>query len=169
MKTIEIKLYKFSELSENAQQKALENLFDINVDYEWWESIYEDAENIGLKITSFDIDRGGYCNGDIISAHIDTANAILREHGESCETYKTSKNFLNEYLPLKEKFESENEGWYYEDENDSDELRDEFLKSLLEDYRIILQNEYEYLTSKEAIIESIEANDYDFTEDGKIY
>ena len=28
-------------------------------------------------------------------------------------------------------------------------------------------HEYEYLTSREAIIETIEANDYDFTENGK--
>jgi hypothetical protein len=32
-----------------------------------------------------------------------------------------------------------------------------------------IQNEFEYLQSKEAIIETIKANDYDFTEDGKLY
>ena len=54
-------------------------------------------------------------------------------------------------------------------ENKLDEMSEEFLKSLLEDYRIILENEYEYLTSKEAILETIEANDYEFTADGTIY
>ena len=30
-------------------------------------------------------------------------------------------------------------------------------------------NEYDYLTGKEAIIETIEANDYDFTAEGELY
>ncbi len=50
-------------------------------------------------------------------------------------------------------------------ENDEDE----FLKELLEDYRIILQKEYEYQTSEEAIIGTIEANEYEFTQDGKMF
>ncbi len=45
----------------------------------------------------------------------------------------------------------------------------EFLKSLLSDYLTMLQTDYNYLTSKEQIIETIESNDYDFTEEGKIY
>jgi hypothetical protein len=32
----------------------------------------------------------------------------------------------------------------------------------------MLREEYEYLTSDEAVIESIEINNYEFTEDGKI-
>ena len=59
----------------------------------------------------------------------------------------------------------------YESSNNEDKLIDmenEFLKSLLEDYSIMLQNEYEYLTSEEAIIETIEANEYEFTQAGKL-
>ena len=32
-----------------------------------------------------------------------------------------------------------------------------------------LEKEYDYLTSEDAIIESLQANDYEFTEDGNIY
>jgi predicted transcriptional regulator len=32
----------------------------------------------------------------------------------------------------------------------------------------MLQKEYEYLTSEEAIIETIEANEYEFTEKGEM-
>ena len=63
-RTIRTKVYLFSELSDQAKQKVIEDNYDINVDYEWWESAYEDAANIGLKITGFDIDRGSYCNGE---------------------------------------------------------------------------------------------------------
>ena len=38
-------------LSDKAKQKAIEKFYDINVDYDWWDSVYEDAKNIGLKIT----------------------------------------------------------------------------------------------------------------------
>ena len=47
MRTIRIKLHKFSELSEVAQQKVLDKNCYINVDYDWWQSIYEDAKAIG--------------------------------------------------------------------------------------------------------------------------
>ena len=50
-RTIRTKVYLFSELSDQAKQKVIEDNYDINVDYEWWESAYEDAANIGLKIT----------------------------------------------------------------------------------------------------------------------
>ena len=43
MKTIETIVYQFDELTPEAQQKAIERLCSINVDFEWWDSTYEDA------------------------------------------------------------------------------------------------------------------------------
>ncbi len=48
------------------------------------------------------------------------------------------------------------------------ELEAAFLKSILEDYSTILQNECEYLMSDEAVTETIQANQYTFTESGKM-
>jgi hypothetical protein len=171
MKTIEINLYKFNELSEEAKQKAIERLSDINVSHNWWECTYEDARTIGLKITGFELDRNRHASGDFILSACEVAQNIFNEHGEECETYKTAKKFMEEWQPIfdeymneeSEKFES------YESEQELQELEDEFLRDLLEDYSIMLQNESEYLMTDEAIIETIEANDYDFTEDGKLY
>jgi hypothetical protein len=157
MKKVTINLYKFEELSEEAQQKAIEKLSDINVDYEWWESTYEDAERIGLKITGFNLDRNRHATGELITSAGEVVEKILSEHGDQCETYKTA-------LKYKDSFQNTSD----EDEGIED-TEDKFLKDLLEDYSIILQNESEYLQSKEAIIETIKANDYDFTEDGKLY
>lgn len=42
----------------------------------------------------------------------------------------------------------------------------EFLNDILEDYRVMLQKEYEWRGSREQIIESIEANEYEFDENG---
>jgi len=38
----------------------------------------------------------------------------------------------------------------------------------MEEYLHIFRKQFEYLESREAIQETIEANDYDFTENGKI-
>ncbi len=172
--TTEKILYKFSELSEDAQQKAIDNLYDINVDSEWWLFTYDDAKDIGVKISEFDIGRASYAKGEFLSYAQDTMNQILANHGEVCATYKTALQFQKDYSELVEKYSDgvnkdkvaeDNE---YEFDQEADELESDFLKEILEDYRAMLQREYEYLTSEEAIKETIEANDYEFTEDGKL-
>jgi len=171
MKTIEVKVYQFSELDEQAKQKAIEKLAYINVEFDWWDGIYDDAKTIGLKITGFDIDRGSYCNGEFLYSAAEVAQDILNNHGEPCETYKTAQNFLEKHNPIFAAYLDETSEKYEtrETEDELQEIEDEFLKSLLEDYRIILSNEYDYLTSKKAIIETIEANKVDFLESGKRY
>ena len=170
MKTIKIKIYEFSELSEEAKQKAISNLSDINVDDNWWRWTYEDAERIGLKITSFDLNRNRHCKGDFLINSLEVAQNILNEHGESCNTYKTAQNFLNCHAPIFADYlnrESEN----YESselENKLQDLEEDFLNDILEDYSIILQDESEYLQSDEAIVQTIEANEYFFDINGNL-
>lgn len=168
-RTVRTKVYQFSELSEQAKQKAIDSLIDINVYNDWWESTYEDAEKIGLKITSFDLDRNRHAKGEFLLSANEVAANILRDHGEQCETYKTAKEFLESWNPVFADYMDENSENYESSESEDKlkELEDDFLNSLLEDYSIMLQNESEYLTSDEAIIETIEANEYEFTQDGK--
>lgn len=167
-------VYKFEELTEKQKEKAIENLRDINVDYDWWTCTYEDAKIIGIEITSFDLDRNRHAKGKFIDSALDCAHAIEKEHGEHCTTYKTAKEYLNNRDNLVKKYEDKNNLGYvdeekeYEFDNECDDLDNEFLQSLLDDYSIMLQNEIEYFTSDESIIETIQANDYDFTENGKI-
>lgn len=172
MRTIETKIYTFAELSDEAKEKAIQNLSDINVNFQWWESTYEDAKNIGLNITSFDLDRNRHAKGEFISYAYDCAKKIVSNHGKDCETYKTAETFIFDYDSLVKKYSDgiktnvvteENEYYFY---CDCEELEAEFLRSILEDYSIILQNECEYLQSDEAIIQTIGANEYEFTEDG---
>lgn len=163
MRTIRIKLYKFSELSAAAQKKSIENLSQINVEGEWWNIIHGGAERIGLRITGFDIDN--YCNAEFIVNAQDAANNILAKHRETCETYKTAQKLM---IECKAKLESKEGFEEYQFADEIEELESEFMKSLSETYRIMLNNEYDYLTRKEAIIETIEANGYEFTKNGKI-
>jgi hypothetical protein len=170
MKQKVINLYSFDELSEKAKQKATENLWDINVYFEWWQLTYEDAARVGIEITGFDIDRESYCKGNIDDS-VTTAHKIIEFYGNECETYKTAEAFLKERDEIIDTA-SKDENGDFEDERQLDntlnECEEEFKKSILEDYRIMLQKEYEGLTSKEAIIETIEANEYTFTIDGEL-
>lgn len=161
MRTIRTKVYQFSELSEKAKNKAIEWGYDINICHDWWEVIYEDAKEIGLKLTGFDIGRGRNCDGEFILAANEVAQNIFNSHGEVCETYKIAEKFMEEWQPV---FNT-----YMETEDGEDKLMEiegDFLNSLLNQYLISLSNEYDYQTSDEAIIETIEANEYEFKEDG---
>ncbi len=161
MKTITINLYSFEELSKEVQQKVLERLYDINVSYDWYEYEFEDAANVGLKLTEFNLDRANFCKGAFIQSAEATAEDIIENHGKDCETYKAAIEFQKAYNAIEIKVTDE-----YEKDGEFEDLKDEFLKTLLEEYLIILKKEYEYRTSKEAIIETINSNDYTFEANG---
>lgn len=151
MKTIEISVYTFEELTEEQQQKAIERYSNINVDFEWWNYIYNELDNLGLKCHGFDIDRGSYCKLSFVSSARIVAKNIINDHDEACDTYNTALKFLNAC------------------DNNIENSEDDFLQELSEDYLILLRHEYEYLTSEEAIKETLITNEYDFNTDGKIY
>jgi hypothetical protein len=171
MEKVTINIYKFTELKEDAKQKAVEKLSYINVGYDWWEFIYEDAKTIGLKITSFGLDRQREANGEFLYSACEVAQNIIKEHGKTCSTFETAKSFLEDWQPIFNDYMNEDSENYesYDLEQDLINIEYEFLNSLLEDYSIMLQKESEYLQSEQSIIETIELNDYDFTENGELY
>ncbi len=170
MRTKCYNVYKFAELSDKGKENAISNLRDINVKHEWWDATYADAQNIGIKITSF----SNYlsCEGKFLSGALETAHKIEKEHGADCETFKTTKEFLAERDEIVDTAPKDHDTGEFQNETELDhkldEIEGEYLKSLLEDYRIMLDKEMEYLISDEVIKETIEANDYDFTQDGKL-
>lgn len=169
---IEQTIYSFSDLETNEQlkQKVLNKYSDINVDYGWWESTYTDAQDVGLEITGFDLDRNRHATGEFTLSANEVAQNILNEHGESCETYLTAFNFMQEWQPIFNDYMDENSENYesYDSEQKLNELEDEFLKAILEDYVTILQKECEYLTSEKSILETLKINEYEFNENGNI-
>jgi len=172
MRIIETKVYTFNELSETAQQKAIEKLYDINVSYDWWDFTYEDASNVGLKISGFDIWRGSDVNIEFTDGDAtNTAHLIEKEHGNKCSTYITAKRFLSKRDRIINTAEKDENG-EFADESEVDSLLDEcdnnFLKLLAINYLKLLKDNYDYLISEEAIKETIEANEYEFTEDGTL-
>jgi len=168
--TVKTEVFKFNELDDNGKYHCLSVLHDINIHYDWWNNVYEDAKNIGLEIESF---NDYECTGNFAHGQSETcAHSIETEHGEVCETYATAKDYLKsrdeavDTAPRDEDGEFESE---YDLDQELDAIDAEFLRSLLEDYRIMLMKEYEYLTSEEGIHETIEANEYEFTANGELY
>jgi len=175
MKTIEIQLFKFNELSDKAKEKALVQYYDWNVNFDWWDSVYYDAKNVGIAINGFDIDRGNYCKIEFRYDETDICHKIIMEHGENCETHKIATKFLSDYDELVKKYSDGVKTNIVAEDNEEDfdneiiELETELHHELSEEYLSILRKEYEYLTSEEAIIEALEANKIEFTIDGEIY
>lgn len=166
--TTTIEAYEFEELTEKAKDKAIEKLYDINVSHDWWTMTYEDAERIGLKITGFDVDRGNCLTAKLTGTCEGMAERVIKEHGETCETYKLADAFLTERKKLIVDAVKDEDGEVdnYLLQDKIDELEEEFSRAIKTAYLSILKGEYEYLTSRKAIEETIEANEYEFTKDG---
>ena len=164
MKTIEIKVYKFEELDKQTKEKVIDNYRYINVeDTFWYECIKDDFNRLGLEIRSFDLDRGSFAEIHIEDFEQTSLN-IVNEFGDSVPIKQTAKNYIDEYNKIQAN--------YKEDEDIERELEildEEYQKEYSEDILSYLRAEYEWEITDEAIINTIEANDYDFTTEGKIY
>lgn len=150
--TTTTKVYTFNELSESAQDRAIDSLRYAQVDYGWWEAIYDDALTVGVRITEFDLDRSRHANGELGFMPVDVANLIMSEHGPDTDTFKLAAEYLDEVQ--------------YTLDDELSDLDQNFKYDLLECYSVMLQNEYECLTGDESIKELIEINEYEFNETG---
>ncbi len=166
-------VYTFDELPESIQDKVVEKNYDINVTHDWWEFLLDDAAEIGLEITEFDDYK---CKGKFTKPEIDVANSIMSDHGEQCNTNRAAYQFMEELKPIiaeldvltmdYENLSDENRERVETLEEKQEELSHEFLNALLEEYRITLRREAEHLTSRDSIIEAINANGYEFLANG---
>ena len=164
MKTIEIKVYKFDELDKQTREKVIENYRFINVeDTFWYDWIKEDFIRLGLEIQEFDLGRRNY-----IKIYIDnleeTSKSILQEFGDSVAIKQTAKNYIDEYNKIQANFKEDEDI-----ERELEILDEEYEKEYSEDILSYIRLNYDWETSDEAIIETLRANDYDFTTEGKIY
>lgn len=163
-------IYQFNELSAKAKEKARDWFREGVLDYEWWEAIYEDAERIGLKITSFELDRRQSITGEFTGGAEHCAKAILKEHGDTCDSFKLAHAFLQERQALDSELEESKDGdehLTWEIDEQITELENVFKKDLLADYLDTLQKEADYQLSDEAVDEAIQANEYTFLANGK--
>lgn len=175
-KTIETTVYKYEEMEDKAKEKAREWYHLMSCHDKWWTDVYEDAEQAGIKITEFDIDRGSMINGEFDGkTPFQVAMYIRYNHGVTCETHKTAVKYLQAWEvlgPEPDDHTNTPSGDYDYDtaqawEKKKEDIDVEFKQAILEDYLSTLRQEYEYKTSKECIEENIIANEYTFTAKGK--
>lgn len=169
MRTKTITLYQYSELSDKAKEKARDWYRQGSDDDQFaWEQTQNDAKDIGLEILTLDQHRAN--EGRFIESALECAEKIVKNHGDTCETCKTAKMFIDERDEIVSEAPRNDDNSDFKDESqlddDLEELEKEFLQSLLEDYRIMLDKEIEYQNSDECVSESIKSNEYEFTEDG---
>lgn len=193
MRTITKELYSFNELSDEAKQKALENLSNINTDYEWWD--YEDYTNIG-KIFGIEIEEiyfsGFSSQGD--GACFEGHYRYNKEASKKIREYAPLNTVLHDIADRLQSIQkgqfyqlmsdTKHRGHYYHENctetsvyrNDNkdvpEEVEDALIDTLKDFMRWIyrsLEKEYDYLTGEEAIRETIEANQYEFYENGEMF
>ena len=85
MKTIETKVYKFEELTDEAKDIAVSNHYYINTDYEWWDWIEMAMETNYLKLKNFSIGRDEFINIEFITDAEDTCRKIIENCGRGEE------------------------------------------------------------------------------------
>lgn len=194
MKTITTTVYEYAELSETAQEKAREWYVQCGFDHDWWDNVFCDAKEIaalmGIDIkdiyfSGFSSQGDGACftgryaykkgSGKAVTAHApqDTElqriaaglQAIQRKHfyklvasvahtGHYSHAYSTTidiEHADNPYVDIPD-----------DDEKEMIQLLRGFMNWIYKQ----LETDHDYLTSDEAVSESIIANEYHFTADG---
>ena len=178
MRTIEIKAYQFKDLDEQTKEKVIQNNYHISVLDDWYDFTKHDLKEVGIELKSFDIDRGNHCNIQIDYV-FNTCEKIIESHGANSETYKIAERFIKKYNSIQE--EIDNLEQYENDDSDEEHLNklmqldkdledldEEYQKEFSEEALSMLKQEYEHMTSEEYIIDMFEANEYEFTAEGKI-
>ena len=192
-------VYKFNELSDEAKDKAIEDYRQDGFDYEWWDFIFEDAKRMGalmgitvenIYFSGFFSQGDGACFEGSYEYQKGSVKAIRDETGDSDKDLtaiakglqaEQRRNFYGLSASVKQRGHYNHELCTEIDVQDnrdnapwqvSDEV-EEAIKDLLRDFmRWIyrsLDREWDYMNSDEQITEAIEANEYDFLENGKMY
>jgi len=172
MKTIEINLYKFEELSEEAQAKAIKN-HQQHSNYEWWECIEMNAKECGVIINSFDTYRGDISISFKWNAE-DVAHGLIKFWGDITNIGEISKKFLDDRYALYKKRSVINDLHNTDEEHsaldeEEEELVDEFHSDVSHYFLKQLRDELEWIESDEYAREYLSDMDYDFMEDGTEY
>lgn len=181
-KTFTYNSLEYSELTEEAKEKALEVMAEVNVGWEWYEFLLtetaEDWENkYGITFewgkVSFDLGRDRYLffnrNGISVVNPYKLALAATNNRGYALLASKEALVFSFETY-----YRGGGAGGTHliVEDNRSTNTKDlpvdfkEWFHDLCRDLLHKLSEEYSYLTSRESIKETIEANDYRFLEDG---
>lgn len=206
MRVMETTVYKFGELSDRAKERARDWFRQGNLDYDWWDFIYEDAATIAglmgidLRTRPVKLMGGGtryepciffrgFCSqGDgacwegTYSYKEGSVRAVKDHAPQDNELHRIVSGLYDIQRRYFYKLSARcaHRGHYYHSgcmdidvdfgDFNYNKGTDEELTQLLRDFAdwiySQLDSEYYYRMSDEAVDEDIEANEYEFNEDG---
>lgn len=193
--TVTTTVYEFKELADDVQEKVIEDLWDINVDHEWWsfgclmeltidetkklikqeltesELTFLNTDSLfGHTIRAFDIDRGNFIQMDIVIKDDELFRKFLgisEELWDNCYfEFISSSGYGDTRMEITENDHNEE---FTTDEIVIIERAEDIMNEKILDALQGLRETYEYLTSLEIIVETITLNGYEFTVEGNIY
>jgi len=192
-----ITVYSFDELSDTARQHALEKLYNINTNYEWWDSTFDDFKTIadlmgiGVKniyFSGFSSQGDGACFSGDYRYKKGALSAVKDYAPLDKELHRIAKGFQDiqrRYFYQLSADISEPRGHYVHERSVTVDVEhyerysmdipiviqdaiDELLRDMMRWLYKTLEEEYDWRTSEEQIIESIQANEYEFDSGGNL-
>jgi len=193
MRTVEIKTYTFEELSEKAQEKALDKFRHINVEYwEWWDYVYEMFKE---DTTEFDVEKiyfsGFWSQGDgAMFEYSGISEKLVHEAIDSLDIPKYKREAMKSevvfsangthkghysherccyhamYFEVNDTHRENIDQLFYEHHTELEEFIEERYRDLACKLYRQLEEEYEWHTSDDAVKEMLINNEYEFLENG---
>ena len=190
-----VKVYQFDELSDEAKEKAREWWRENGFDYEWWDGVEYDFQEIAkiIGITDVKIYFSGFwsqgdgaCFEGSYNYEKDSVRKLFEYVPLDKELHRITKELQN--IQRKAFYQLtasiKHSGHYYH-ENCTDitvsksngdypapEVNDaieDLLRDLMRWLYKQLETEFDYLNSDEQVDDTIRANEYEFTKDGNRY
>jgi hypothetical protein len=115
-----------------------------------------------MSIEEFNLDYS-YIVCEFNTGAKDTAHTVIKNHGESCASYTIASNFLSALSSLESQPDDERTDTLVAG------LEEDFMEDMGNYYLNMLKSEYENCTSDEYVTEMLEANEYEFLENGDRY
>lgn len=182
MREMTVTVYSFAELSDDAKERAINAFRCINVEYDWWTdgayyTIRTAGKLIGLDIDRIYFDTDLYCIFDADYEYVRGAvKAVKAEFPQDTELHDVARKLQDlqkrHFYSLSCAVTKGRSMNYYRCFRFGEDYECADLGDIIDDFahwaRILLRDEYKYLTSDEAVKETIEANEYEFTEAGKL-
>lgn len=184
-------VYTFDELPEDIQEKVLEAMSDINIDYGWWDFIFYDVKECA-KILGIDIEQiyfsgfsspgDGACFEGTYRYNKGSVKEIKKYAPDDKELHDIAEKLMQEQKKCMYKLEAvvkqrghyshsgctditvSSDGYYV----DNVELQG-ILRQFMNWIYWKLEKEYKYLSSRDAIRETIVCNNYEFDSEGNLW
>ena len=181
MREMNVTVYSFAELSDDAKERALNEFRYIYVDGDWYENVYYTIRAAG-KLIGLDIDRiyfdtDLYCTFDASYEYARGASAaVCKEFPRATDLHDVARKLQDlqkrHFYSLSCAVTEGRSMNRYSCFRFGEDYECEDLGDIIDDFahwaRVLLRDESEYLTSDEAIKEIIIINEYEFTEAGKL-